>query len=90
MGGGAAGAARSANSGSKSAVPLDGCASFGPDDAFALLYTSGTTEHPKGVRWTPPFLASLEQYLRYAIGLRDDDVFWNMPIRAGPTAWASR
>lgn len=50
----------------------------GLDDPFLMMFTSGTTGLPKPLlvplRAIPQFVA----YLRDAVGLRDDDRFWNM------------
>jgi len=41
-----------------------------------LLYTSGSTGPPKGVQIATNFLMAVHPYMRYAVDLRADDVFW--------------
>lgn len=53
-------------------VPMAG------DDNFILLYTSGTTGHPKGVEIPVRALAAFESYMRWTLDLRVDDVYWNL------------
>jgi len=48
------------------------------DDLFILLYTSGTTGQPKGVEVPVRALASFAAYMRLALDLRPEDVFWNI------------
>ncbi|WP_333631567.1 AMP-binding protein [Agrobacterium cavarae] len=48
------------------------------DDLFMMMSTSGTTGLPKGVPVSVRALASFSAYMRYAIDLREDDVFWNI------------
>ena len=45
---------------------------------FILLYTSGTTGHPKGVEVPIKALASFEAYMRFGLDLKPSDVFWNI------------
>ncbi|TIW30737.1 MAG: AMP-binding protein, partial [Mesorhizobium sp.] len=48
------------------------------DDLFMMMSTSGTTGHPKGVPVPLNALLAFGAYMRDAIGLRPDDVFWNI------------
>jgi acetyl-CoA synthetase len=58
--------------GSVSPESMDG------DDLLILLYTSGTTGHPKGVQVPVRALAFIHAYMRYSLDLRPDDRFWNI------------
>jgi acetyl-CoA synthetase len=50
-----------------------------PDGApLILLYTSGTTGHPKGVAVPIKALAAIEAYMRFGLDVRADDVYWNI------------
>lgn len=51
---------------------------LGPEDSFLQMFTSGTTGDPKGVSVPVKALPAFWVYLRYAVGLRDDDNFWNV------------
>jgi acetyl-CoA synthetase len=46
------------------------------DDALVCQYTSGSTGQPKGAMQTNRFALDLLLYVRYAMDIRDDDVFW--------------
>lgn len=48
------------------------------DDLFMMMSTSGTTGMPKGVPVPLKALLSFGAYMREAIGLRPNDVFWNI------------
>lgn len=48
------------------------------DDLMMLMSTSGTTGLPKGVPVPLRALLSMEAYMREAVDLRPDDVFWNI------------
>ena len=43
-----------------------------------LLFTSGTTGAPKGVAVPIEALLSFIVYMKYAVGLREDDAYWNV------------
>ncbi|MBX3567517.1 MAG: acyl-CoA synthetase [Rhizobiaceae bacterium] len=69
-------------------IDLHGALSAGPDrfepvvrnadDLIMMMSTSGTTGLPKGVPVTISALPSFAVYMRDAIDLRDDDIFWNI------------
>jgi acetyl-CoA synthetase len=46
------------------------------DDVLVCQYTSGSTGQPKGALDTNRFPLDLLLYVRYAMDIRDDDVFW--------------
>ena len=48
------------------------------DDPFLLLFTSGTVGPAKGVAVPLKGLLSMLAYMRYGIGLREDDAYWNV------------
>lgn len=48
------------------------------DDAFIMLFTSGTTGPAKGVSVPLKALLSFYVYTRYAVDLRPEDAFWNI------------
>ncbi|MFL1467323.1 AMP-binding protein [Marinobacter sp. HN1S83] len=47
-------------------------------DPFLQMFTSGTVGKAKGVAVPAKALLAFYVYMRYAIDLRDDDVFWNV------------
>lgn len=50
-----------------------------PADApMLMMFTSGTTGTPKGVLVPIHMLRGIHSYLRFAVGLRDGDRFWNL------------
>ncbi len=51
---------------------------IGGDDLFLMMSTSGTTGAPKGVPVPARALMSFAVYMRDAVGLAGDDVFWNI------------
>jgi len=48
------------------------------DDPFLQMFTSGTVGKSKGVAVPAKALLAFYVYMKYAIDLRDDDVFWNV------------
>ena len=48
------------------------------DDPFLMLFTSGTTGPPKGVGVPLKGLLAFAVYMKYGIGLRPEDRFWNI------------
>ncbi|MCH9673651.1 MAG: AMP-binding protein, partial [Gammaproteobacteria bacterium] len=48
------------------------------NDPLLMMFTSGTTGPPKGMKIPLRALVANVVYMRYALDLRDDDVFWNI------------
>lgn len=48
------------------------------EDPFLQMFTSGTVGKAKGVAVPTKALLAFYLYMRYAIDLRDNDVYWNM------------
>lgn len=51
---------------------------LGLDDPFLMMFTSGTTGLPKPMFVPLRAIAGFVGYMRYAVGLREDDQFWNL------------
>ncbi|GAA0035018.1 AMP-binding protein [Brevibacterium metallidurans] len=64
--------------------PIEVAEAVGGDGLFLQLYTSGTTGTPKAVGVSGSALAAFVAYMRYGLGVTDDDVFWN----AADPGWA--
>ena len=47
------------------------------DDPFLMLFTSGTTGLPKAMLVPNRAIAGFVGYMQHAVGLREDDRFWN-------------
>ena len=60
------------------------------DDLFMMMSTSGTTGLPKGVPVPLSALLAFGAYMRDAIGLRPDDVFWNIADQIGRASCRER
>lgn len=54
------------------------CVRIGADEPFLQMFTSGTVGKAKGVAVPARALLAFYVYMRYAIGLRPDDQYWNV------------
>jgi acetyl-CoA synthetase len=48
------------------------------NDAFLMMFTSGTTGPPKGLKIPLRGLVGISSYMQFALDLRPEDVFWNI------------
>lgn len=48
------------------------------DDPFLMMFTSGTTGLPKPLLVPIRAIAGFVSYIRYAVGLQEEDRFWNL------------
>ena len=60
------------------AAQMETAAPFAGDDPFALLYLAGPADLPRGLPVPVKALASIEQYMRVSLDVREEDVFWNI------------
>ncbi|WP_375176472.1 AMP-binding protein [Marinobacter mobilis] len=51
---------------------------IGAEEPFLQMFTSGTTGKSKGVAVPARALPAFWMYMRYAVGLRENDNFWNV------------
>ncbi|MEU7816909.1 AMP-binding protein [Pseudonocardia sp. NPDC049154] len=58
------------------AQPFEASTPIGGDGAFVHMFTSGTTGAPKGVVHPLRYVAGWQSYLRFALGVGEDSVYW--------------
>lgn len=58
--------------------PLETIETYGENDPFIMTYAPSFVEAKLGLLTPVRALGSIEQYMRVAIDVREDDVYWNM------------
>lgn len=58
--------------------PLETVETYGENDPFTMTYAPSFVEARLGLLTPVRALAGIEQYMRVSMGVRDEDVYWNM------------